>query len=364
MPNQLVNLNNGLSTLQFQSLSMSAKSPTSLLMGGTQDNGTFQFNGSPIVWPQIIYGDGGQSGFNTVDDSLRFNTFTGQANDANFRKGDPTKWVIISAPIISSPEGSLFYPPIIADPHPAAAGSIFQGSYSVWRTQDWGGDPAYLEANCQEFTTSAAQPGCGNFVPIGNGAPSTQLTASAWGSRAGGAIAMLARASQDTGTLWAATSTGRVFVSGNANGAANAVAWNRLDLFSPAPNRFVTSTAVDGGNAAHAFVSFSGYNVNTPTQPGHVFEVFWGGGGAATWADRSYNLPDFPITAVARDDLTGDLYAASDFGVMKLPAGSTTWMPAGSGMPMVAVSGLTISSSARVLYAATHGRSAWVLTLP
>ena len=325
---------------------------------------TFQYNGSSVVWPQEIYGDGGQSGFNVANDALRFNTFTGQANDANFRNGDPSKWVIISAPILSSPEGSLFYPPIIADPNPAAAGSIFQGSFSVWRTQDWGGNPAYLEANCPEFTTSAVQPGCGNFVAIGNGLPSTQLTAAGWGSRAGGAVASLARASQDTGTLWAATSTGRVFVTGNANAAASAVGWNRIDAGSPGPNRFVTSIHVDATNAARAWVSFNGYNVNTPTQPGHVFEVSWSGGGAATWLDRSYNLPDFPITAVARDDLTGDLYAASDFGVMKLPAGSTTWVAAGNGLPMVAVSGLTISSSARVLYAATHGRSAWSLQLP
>ena len=113
--NQLVNMNNGLSTLQFQSLSASRQNPLSLLQGGTQDNGTFQYNGSPIVWPQVIYGDGGQSGFNAVTDTLRFNTFTGQANDANFHDGDPTKWVIISAPIISSPEGSFFYPPVIAD---------------------------------------------------------------------------------------------------------------------------------------------------------------------------------------------------------------------------------------------------------
>src|SRR5262249_41948124 len=110
VPNQLVEMNTGLSTLQFQSLSASAQRPQNLLQGGTQDNGTFQYNGSPIVWPQEIYGDGGQSGFNVLNDALRFNTFTGQANDANFRNGDPTKWVIISAPIFSSPEGSLFYP--------------------------------------------------------------------------------------------------------------------------------------------------------------------------------------------------------------------------------------------------------------
>ena len=47
---------------------------------------------------------------------------------------------------------------MIADPNPATAGTIFQGSQSVWRTQDWGGDQAFLEANCSEFTTRVRQP--------------------------------------------------------------------------------------------------------------------------------------------------------------------------------------------------------------
>jgi hypothetical protein len=365
--NQLVNMNNGLSTLQFQSLSVSAQRPQNLLQGGTQDNGTFQYNGSPIVWPQEIYGDGGQSGFNAADDGLRFNTFTGQANDANFRNGDPTKWVIISAPILSSPEGAFFYPPIVADPHPATAGSIFQGSFSVWRTQDWGGNQAYLEANCPEFTTSAVQPGCGDFVIIGNGVPSTQLSSLAWGSRAGGAVAWIQRTAQNTGTMWAATSTGRVFITDNADAAATSVVWNRVDP-NPAPlntpGRAISAISVDPTNAHHAWISYNGYNVNTPVTPGHVFEVTWSGSGAATWVDRSYNLPDFPITAVVRDDVTGDLYAASDFGVNTLPNAATTWVVTGSGLPMVEVAGLTIVPNARILYAATHGRSAWSLTLP
>jgi hypothetical protein len=365
VPNQLVNMNNGLSTLQFQSLSVSAQRPQNLLQGGTQDNGTFQYNGSSIVWPQEIYGDGGQSGFNAADDTLRFNTFTGQANDANFRGGDPTKWVIISAPILSSPEGAFFYPPIIADPNPARAGSIFQGSFSVWRTQDWGGNQAYLEANCPEFTTSAVQPGCGNFAVIGNGVPSTQLTAAGWGSRAGGAVAWIARAPQNSGTIWAATSGGRVFVTDNADAAAAAVVWNRVDPVGAIdPTRVISAIHVDPSDAHHAWISYNGYNVNTPTRPGHVFEVTWSGSGTATWVDRSYNLPDFPITAVVRDDVTGDLYAASDFGVMQLPSGTGNWVVAGAGLPMVEVPGLTIVPSARILYAATHGRSAWSLRLP
>ena len=78
----------------------------------------------------------------------------------------------------------------------------------------------------------------------------------------------------------------------------------------------------------------------------------------------SYNLPDFPITAVVRDHIRGDLYAASDFGVMTLAAGTTSWVVAGGGLPMVEVAGLTIVPERRVLYAATHGRSAWSLALP
>ncbi len=103
--------------------------------------------------------------------------------------------------------------------------------------------------------------------------------------------------------------------------------------------------------------------MNTPATPGHVFDVSWNGA-VATFTDISNNLPDFPITSVVLDEVTGDLYAASDFGVMRLAQGSSTWTVAGSGLPMVEVPGLTIVPNARLLYAATHGRSAWVLRLP
>ncbi len=378
VPHELANnVNRGLSTLQFQSLSVSPRHPRHLIQGGTQDNGTWQIGGeddddaASFVWHQIIYGDGGQSGFSSTNDALRFNTFTGQANDANFRKGDPTKWVIISAPIFNSPEGAFFYPPVIADPHPANGGTIFEGSFSVWRTQDWGGNRDYLEANCPEFTTSAGQPDCGDFVTIGP-AGATDLTDSlnfpadgVYGNtRRFTAVAWIQRTLSNTGTVWVATGAGRVFVSDNANAAAGSVLWNRIDPVKNDPSRFISSIALDPANPHHAWISYSGYNVNTPTTPGHVFEVTWSGAGTATWVDLSSNLPDFPITGLVRDDVTGDLYAASDFGVMKLPSGTTSWVVAGSGLPNVEVAGLTIVPSQRVLHAATHGRSAWSLALP
>jgi hypothetical protein len=364
IPEQTVNLNKGLATLQFQSFSVDPTHPQNSLMGGTQDNGTFEFKGSSEVWPQIIYGDGGQSGWNSADSTLRFNSFFGQFHDANFQNGDPAKWVIISGKIASSPEGSNFYAPIIADPNPATAGSIFEGSQSVWRTQDWGGDQAFLEANCPEFTTSGSDPNCGDFVRIGpEGA--TDLTSAAYGAdRAGAFVSAVERAPSNTGTLWAATNTGRVFISDNANDPAASVVWTRLDPSSTTdPPRFVSSISIDPDNPNHAWISYSGYNINTPAQPGHVFEVTRIGG-AATWTDRTYDLADLPVTDLVRDDLTGDLYAATDFGVMKLVAGTTSWTLAASGMPMVEVPGLTIAPSARVLYAATHGLGGWKLDLP
>jgi hypothetical protein len=370
VPSYLYSLNKGLSTLQFQSLSVNAFDPKNL-MGGTQDNGTFETTGSSVVWPQIIYGDGGQSGFNSGNGALRFNSFFGQNHDANFQNGEPTKWVIISAPIAGSPEGSNFYAPIIADPNPAAAGTIFEGSQSVWRTQDWGGNQAYLEANCPEFTTPGTKPGCGDFVRIGP-AGATDLTANAadyrGGSlRAGGFVAAVERAISDTGTLWAATTTGRVFISKNADAAAGSVTYVRLDTLPSAtadPGRFVSSIYVDPTNPNHAWISYSGYNFNTSSQPGHVFEVTYNGSSDATWVDRSYDLKDLPVTDLVRDDKTGDLYAGSDFGVMRLPSGGTGWLLGGTGLPQVEVAGLTIIPGSRVLYAATHGRSAWMLKLP
>jgi hypothetical protein len=373
VPTRLFSLNNGLSTIQFQSLSVAADN-SAHLQGGNQDNGTFETYGGSLTWPQEIYGDGGQSGFSVTNSSMRFNSFFGQFHDANFRNGDPSKWVIISGPIASSPEGSNFYVPLIADPNPANASTIFEGSQSVWRTQDWGGSQAFLEANCPEFTTSGFTPTCGDFVQIGP-AGATDLTASAsptpdyrGTTRAGGFVAALRRAPSNTGTMWVATNPGRVFISTNADAPAGSVSYTRLDTLPSAtadPNRFVSGIYVDPANPNHAWISYSGYNVNTPSLPGHVFEVTYNPVTPdATWTDISHNLPDFPITGIVRDDVTGDLYAASDFGVMMLPSGSTTWTVAGTGLPMVEVAGLTIVPSARVLYAATHGRSAWKLTLP
>ena len=182
-------------------------------------------------------------------------------------------------------------------------------------------------------------------------------------------MAAIERTASDTGTMWAATNTGRVFISKNADAAAGSVTYTRLDTLPSAtadPGRFVSGIYVDPSIPNHAWISYSGYNFNTPAEPGHLFSVTYTGSGDATWTSLdgsgATTFPDFPATDVVRDS-NGDLYASNDFGVMLLPSGSSDWEVAGTGMPHVEVAGLTIVPGQK-LYAATHGRGAWRIELP
>jgi hypothetical protein len=201
---------------------------------------------------------------------------------------------------------------------------------------------------------------CGDWVQI----DTPSLTDAARGDRSGGAVAAIERTKADASTAWAATTTGRVFVSKNVNAEpAGAVSWDRIDK-ATTPNRFVSSIYVDPANGNHAWVSYSGFNANTPTTPGHVFEVTYNPAThSAAWIDRSYDLGDQPVTDLVRDDATGDLYSSSDFGVMRLTKNATSWTLAGTGMPAVEVAGMTLAPNGRALYAASHGLSAWKLAL-
>jgi hypothetical protein len=113
------------------------------------------------------------------------------------------------------------------------------------------------------------------------------------------------------------------------------VQWTRIDDGEAAhpvtPQRFVSGISVDPNDANHAIVSYSGYDAyaiaaGTPT--GHVFDVHYNPAtGAATWTNITHDLGDQPITNVEYDGATGDIYASTDFGVVRLAAGSSSWCP-------------------------------------
>ena len=369
-------MNQGLPTLQFQSLSVSPFN-ANIVQGGTQDNGTWETAGNPTKWNNTMIGDGGQSGFDAVNRAFRFHTFFDAQPDVNFSNGDIADWNWMGDPFFIAPgsgEARSFYIPIISDP--VVSRSMYTGLGHVWRTKTWGlGNMSLADFRyqCNEWF-GAFEDGviCGDWEPLGGGAVDTRLTSGGatgiYGAdRSGGFVVAVERATSDTTTLWAATQAGRVFISKNANlDPASAVTFTRLDsLAANDPGRFISGIYIDPGNANRAWISYSGFNATTPTTPGHVFEVVYNPvAGTATWTDISHDFGDIPATDVVRDDATGDIYVSSDFGVFRLIAGTTDWVQAAPGMPNVEVAGLTIVPSARRLYAATHGLSAWLLNLP
>jgi hypothetical protein len=365
VPTLLTGLNKGLTTLQFQSLSVNPFNVNEL-QGGTQDNGTWQNEGSPSDWHNTMIGDGGQSGFDVADPAFRFHTYFDKQMDVNFSNGATADWNWNSDPFFIAGEAAEFYVPTISDPK--VSKTLFLGAQFVWRTKTAGQGSMTLadfRQHCNEWTGDFSVV-CGDWAPLG----STRLTNAAFGDRAGGNVVAVERASSDTSTLWAATTTGRVFISKNVDAdPPSSVTFTRLDsLAANDPNRFVSSIYVDPANANHAWISYAGFSAATPATPGHVFEVTYNpGAGTATWTSRDGAtggpLGDIPVTDLVRDDVTGDLYAASDYGVLRLASGSASWTLAATGMPNVEVPGLTIVPAKRKLYAATHGLGAWSLNL-
>ena len=359
IPRRLQGINRGMGTLQFMSLSVSPHN-IRILQGGTQDNGTWEGRNYQNQWKNTMIGDGGQSGFDVEIPEFRFHNFFDATTEVNFESGAFEEWIWIADPIFGH-AGTQFYAPVISDP--VVSKTLFAGTgRTAYRTKTAGLGTmtmAQAQQHCNTWTGDFTVV-CGDWAELG----SVRLTDAAWGDRAGPAVSAIERSKGDTSTGWAATTTGRVFISKNIDAdPAAAVTWTRLDDDAVTPNRFVSSIYVDPANTNRAWISYSGYNVNTPTTPGHLFVVVYNPAtGTSTWTNIDHNWGDLPVSDLVRDDASGDLYASSDFGVMKLKAGTTSWMLAASGMPNVEVPGLTIVSGRR-LFAATHGLSAWYLDL-
>lgn len=372
VPRLIYSLNDGLATLQFQSVSVNGRNAVNDIIGGTQDNGTWAYSsrGNP-QWFESVGGDGGQSGIDVRNPNIRIHSYFNAQHDVNFRGNDPLGWNYISEPLQNSNEAQSFYPPLTNDPR--TGGMWFVGLQHVWRTTNNGGTQAFLEQYCNELTGDFAnRPApCGNWEPLGGPAGADKagdLVSAQYGADKGGSyVVAIERARADKGTLWVGTRRGRLFIAKNANAAdPAAVTFTRIDSTNT-PTRFISGIAVDRSNPNRAWVSFSGYNAHAQaagTVQGHVFEVVYNpASGSATWTDISHDIGDQPITDVARDHNTGDLFASTDFGVLRLASGGTSWVAAAPGLPPVAVYGLTVSPAARTLFAATHGRGIWRLRL-
>ena len=81
-----------------------------------------------------------------------------------------------------------------------------------------------------------------------------------------------------------------------------------------------------------------GFNANTPTTPGHVFQVVCTTDCASfTWSDKTGNLPDIPVDSIiANPNFPQQVFAGTDWGLYytnDITAANPTWSRFDNGLP-------------------------------
>jgi hypothetical protein len=297
-----VSLNRGLAITEFEFLMQLEADPT-WIIGGTQDNGTLGRAGLQ-VWNQIALGDGGTCG---TDESngLCYHSYYGIGIE-RAAVSDPTTWKDVSPPAPDNYD-ALFYPPMAVDGVRVARAGV-----TVFVSTDSGASWSQL-----------------SLPPRANG-------------KADQCSALVFATSR---RLFAGTVSGRMFRIERGNGD-----WGSAEVTElAAPTAGYISDIVLSG--ASLWVSVSTFGA------GHVFRSNDMG---ARWVNRSGNLPDLAVNAIAIDPQDGRrLFAATDHGVYQTVNSGKSWTSFSNGLPNVIVGDLLMHESQRLLRAGTRSRGAW-----
>ncbi len=171
------------------------------------------------------------------------------------------------------------------------------------------------------------------------------------------------------------TNDGNVQIGFNlGTGTANQATWvNVTGSNVVLPNRPVQGIALDptvsAANVPVGYAAIGGFNANTPSTPGHVFQVTCiANCGSFTWEDKTGNLPDIPVDSIiVNPNYPQQVFAGTDFGLYftnDVTEASPTWYRFESGVPHVMIWDMSIDRGATALSLWTRGRGAYVYPLP
>jgi hypothetical protein len=419
VPERLTPINKGLRTLHFYEIQSSPFNP-SLIVGGTQDNGSWERgdtagsgtnsatpppdsigavptrcqndagngrsddddNSSNQVWVQINLADGGHNNFDIGDPCFRQSAWQGGQLMVSYvpKNQLDMNWIADTLFQVYGSEATQFIGLATFDrvhPH-----WLWTSREHVFRSINQGRNDAMSKEQHRQFCNVwygtfsdfnndgryDSADFCDDWKPLGDPGPNGRLTSATYGAtKPGGSVAAVERATGDGRTLWAATSTGRVFVSKNAdNPVPSAVTFDRIDddpTAANTPPRYPTAIYIDPKDGNHAWITYSGFNAKTPGTPGHIFEVRYVPG-ASTFKLLDGNQPrdalgDIPATSVAVSPKE-TIYVGTDYGCIA-SKGNGVWRECGDGLPNLVVADLLYVPEKKQLYAATHGQGVWSL---
>jgi hypothetical protein len=324
-PSGVSSLNTDQDTTQFYA-DLSVYNNGAQVLGGLQDNGTGLYTGKS-AWPDVNSGDGGDNAINPLDPKQQFGEADANLYETNNSWADGGNQI---TPTGQPPAGTNFVPPIALIPRTSAPDSptLFYGGPDLYVTHD----PA------------DASPAWSPVTHVGSG------------------VSAIAVAPSNPNLIYVGFDDGTVLVSTNAQAATPT-----FTAITPAVGDWVTHIDVNPIDPGSIAISFSASDTQTAAFPpmvetGTVTGLT--GTPTATYTDITGNLP----TGVASNSVVfdgGSLAVATDVGVFSTstPSGSaTSWTAVGTGLPNVQVIGLTVAGNGD-LYAATHGRGVWTLSI-
>jgi len=175
----------------------------------------------------------------------------------------------------------------------------------------------------------------------------------------------------------AGTNDGNVWVGHGLNqGTADSATWTNVTAANAVlPNRPIMDVAIDVADAANpstsaiAYAALGGFDQNTPSTPGHVYQLTCSNAcGSFTWRNISGNLPNIPTNSVAfNPNLPSQVFAGTDWGLYYTDdafADNPQWFRFDNGLPRVMIWDMAIDRSFSTLAVFTRGRGAWAWPLP
>ncbi len=171
------------------------------------------------------------------------------------------------------------------------------------------------------------------------------------------------------------TNDGNVQIGFNlGTGVANQANWvNVTGDNTVLPNRPILGIALDptasAPNLPVAYAAVGGFNANTPTTPGHLYQVTCAATcGSFTWLNKTGNLPDIPVDSViVNPNYPQQVFAGTDFGLYftnDITAATPVWSRFSNGLPAVMIWDMQIDRGSTTLSLWTRGRGAFAWPLP
>jgi hypothetical protein len=177
------------------------------------------------------------------------------------------------------------------------------------------------------------------------------------------------------------TSDGSIAIAGTNDGnvwygfelgqdVANSATWvNVTGSNAVLPNRPILDVVTDPINPLVGYAAVGGFDENTPTTPGHVFEVTCTADCASfTWADKSGNLPNIPVDSITvNPNWASQVFAGTDWGLYytdDINADDPVWNYFDAGTTRAMIWDMAVDRAATTLALFTRSRGAYAWPLP